>query len=178
MPELTCTVCRESKDESEFRLSYGAPRQPCAACNRSAAREGMRRLTARRRGGEVASPAEPEYPTLDEAIVRQMTGSDVVEHVVIVRDRKREPGVVRAVIRRANGTCEACREAAPFLRSDGTPYLEVHHVVRMCDGGLDHPSNAAGVCPNCHARIHKAADGAEYNAALGLTIQRMYGMTL
>jgi 5-methylcytosine-specific restriction protein A len=74
---------------------------------------------------------------------------------------------VRAyVLRRANGACEACGAPAPFKRADGSDYLEPHHITRRADGGPDHPASVAGVCPNCHRRVHHAADGATYNAAL------------
>jgi hypothetical protein len=67
----------------------------------------------------------------------------------------RNPGVIRKVLERAGGFCEDCRAAAPFRRSsDGTPYLEVHHLMRLADGGLDTVENARALCPNCHRRAH------------------------
>ena len=48
----------------------------------------------------------------------------------------RSPHVAAQVLARANGCCEWCGTKAPFIRaSDGTPYLEVHHVVHLADGG-------------------------------------------
>lgn len=67
----------------------------------------------------------------------------------------RSPLVIAAVLLRANGVCEGCGSPAPFRRlSDGSPYLEVHHVVRLADGGEDTIANAKGLCPNCHRRAH------------------------
>ena len=67
----------------------------------------------------------------------------------------RSPHVIAATLRRAGGVCEDCGEPAPFLRaSDGSPYLEVHHRVRLADGGEDTLDNAAALCPNCHRRAH------------------------
>jgi 5-methylcytosine-specific restriction enzyme A len=43
------------------------------------------------------------------------------------------------VLARAAGTCESCGQRAPFLRQDGTAYLEPHHTRRVSDGGPDHP---------------------------------------
>lgn len=66
--------------------------------------------------------------------------------------------VIAAVLARANGTCEYCWEPAPFLRAkDGTPYLEVHHRVRLADGGEDTVENALALCPNCHRLQHHGA---------------------
>lgn len=68
---------------------------------------------------------------------------------------RRNPDVIVVVLRRANGFCEKCREAAPFLRrSDGSPYLEVHHWTPLGDGGEDTVENAAALCPNCHREVH------------------------
>ena len=67
----------------------------------------------------------------------------------------RNPYVVAEVLLRAAGVCEQCHEKAPFQRrSDGTPYLEVHHRVRLADRGEDTVENAIAVCPNCHRRAH------------------------
>ena len=67
----------------------------------------------------------------------------------------RNPDVVAEVLGRANGYCEQCKEVAPFLRTkDGTPYLEVHHIVQLSKGGEDSVNNALGLCPNCHRKAH------------------------
>lgn len=73
----------------------------------------------------------------------------------------RNPFVAAEVLERANGLCEGCGSLAPFVRaSDGTPYLEVHHKVRLADGGHDSVENAVALCPNCHRRRHfGASDG-------------------
>ena len=67
----------------------------------------------------------------------------------------RNEDVVAEVQRRARGRCERCGKRAPFLRaSDGSPYLEVHHRVRLADGGEDTLTNAVALCPNCHRYSH------------------------
>lgn len=67
----------------------------------------------------------------------------------------RNPVVVAEVLSRAQGRCEKCLQPAPFRRtSDGSPYLEVHHRVRLADGGEDTLSNAIALCPNCHRQAH------------------------
>lgn len=72
-----------------------------------------------------------------------------------VRIFMRNPDVVAAVLERADGICEACGEAAPFHRkSDNSPYLEVHHKVRLADNGYDTVENAEALCPNCHRKAH------------------------
>ena len=67
----------------------------------------------------------------------------------------RNPDVVAEALHRAAGVCEACTQPAPFTRkSNGTPYLEVHHKIRLADGGLDTLENAIALCPNCHRASH------------------------
>lgn len=67
----------------------------------------------------------------------------------------RNPDVIAETLYRANGVCGACGKDAPFIKaSDGTPYLEVHHKVRLADGGEDTVENAVALCPNCHRSKH------------------------
>jgi 5-methylcytosine-specific restriction protein A len=70
------------------------------------------------------------------------------------------------VLTRTDGKCEGCTAAAPFLRLDGSPYLEPHHIRRLSDGGPDHPAYVIALCPNCHRRVHFGADGKSYNDKL------------
>jgi 5-methylcytosine-specific restriction protein A len=58
----------------------------------------------------------------------------------------------------AEGHCEACFNRAPFFTDDGWPFLEVHHVKMLSDGGSDQITNAVALCPNCHRRLHHSAD--------------------
>jgi len=74
---------------------------------------------------------------------------------------ERRPDVRAWILREANGRCECCNGEAPFVRIDGSPYLEVHHAVPLADGGPDTVDNAIAVCPNCHRRLHHALDRTE-----------------
>jgi 5-methylcytosine-specific restriction protein A len=67
----------------------------------------------------------------------------------------RNQDVVAEVLSRAAGVCEGCGSSAPFIRrSDGSPYLEVHHRTPLANGGDDTVDNAFALCPNCHRRAH------------------------
>ena len=68
----------------------------------------------------------------------------------------------------AEGDCQHCKMKAPFNRTtDGSPYLEVHHIQRLADDGPDTIENAIALCPNCHREAHfgglilKAVNSAE-----------------
>lgn len=74
---------------------------------------------------------------------------------IITTGFKRDPNVVAEVLEQANGICNYCKNEAPFLRAtDGTPYLEVHHVIPLAKGGDDTVENAVALCPNCHRKAH------------------------
>ncbi|AOI99519.1 HNH endonuclease [Burkholderia sp. LA-2-3-30-S1-D2] len=78
----------------------------------------------------------------------------------------RNPQVKAWVLERANGTCEACDQPAPFIGADGFPFLEVHHLRKLADDGSDTVTNAAAVCPNCHRRLHFSEDAHVYRETL------------
>ncbi|OXJ00866.1 MULTISPECIES: HNH endonuclease [Burkholderia] len=69
----------------------------------------------------------------------------------------RAPGVVAEALYRADGKYEICHGDAPFLRRNGRPYLEVHHLVQPTAGGEGTMENAVAVCPNCHRQAHYGA---------------------
>lgn len=66
----------------------------------------------------------------------------------------RDPEVQRWILQCADGCCELCGKRAPFEKPNGNPFLEVHHVRRLADGGADVPENAVALCPNCHREAH------------------------
>jgi 5-methylcytosine-specific restriction protein A len=78
--------------------------------------------------------------------------SSTVERIV------RDPAVKAWVLKAAAGHCENCGLPAPFVQEDGTPFLEVHHIKWLAQGGSDTVTNAAALCPNCHRRFHHGAD--------------------
>lgn len=104
---------------------------------------------------------------LDDFKQKKCTDS---ERKMIVR--RRVQAVKKYALLRANGKCEACGSPAPFKTSDNKPYLEVHHLRRLSDGGLDHPEHVAAICPNCHRRVHYGKDRKKYNKKLINKIQR------
>ena len=79
---------------------------------------------------------------------------------------QRSRKVAHYVLMRAEGICECCLKPAPFLKKDGKPYLEPHHVNRLSDGGLDHPRYVGAVCPTCHREIHSGMNGTSLNLQL------------
>ncbi len=76
---------------------------------------------------------------------RRQVVSEVFDHDQIVSEYAR---------RRAGGTCQLCDRPAPFRTRDGDPFLEIHHIVPLAEGGADTIGNVAVLCPNCHRRMH------------------------
>jgi 5-methylcytosine-specific restriction protein A len=120
---------------------------------------------------EEVVEAEDSLPTapLEDLRQRAFTAAEVpsqpsTQGMRNVYQRSRDVRIY--VLARANGICEGCGSPAPFLRGDGTPYLEPHHLRRVSDGGPDHPAHVIALCPNCHRRVHAGADGQSYNATL------------
>lgn len=68
---------------------------------------------------------------------------------------ERDPKVVAYVLKKANGICYDCNNKGPFIsKTTSLPYLEVHHIKMLKDGGEDTVANAVALCPNCHRKRH------------------------
>jgi 5-methylcytosine-specific restriction protein A len=133
-------------------------------------REAIRFRLAPIGGNEIAVEGDPEEIPLDELYDAATRSSP--------EPRERQPSsttgtahlrseVVKSfALRVADGICEGCEEEAPFIGEDGKPFLEVHHLQRLADGGPDHPDNVVALCPNCHRHVHQGRDGDDYNEQL------------
>lgn len=67
----------------------------------------------------------------------------------------RNPYVVEQAKRIANGLCQDCGKIAPFFtKATNEPFLEVHHIVPLSQGGEDAIGNVVALCPNCHRKRH------------------------
>ncbi len=78
----------------------------------------------------------------------------------------RDPHVRAWVLNEANGMCGGCLQSAPFITAKGEPFLEVHHVKWLVEGGTDRVENAIALCPNCHRRCHLSSDRMEFSDSL------------
>ncbi|WP_161633189.1 MULTISPECIES: HNH endonuclease signature motif containing protein [unclassified Labrenzia] len=117
------------------------------------------RVKLKRGGGADAGPP-PGHQTVDKA---PRTASTY----------KRDPVVQAWVEAQAQGICELCRKPAPFKRDDGSPFLEVHHVRPLAEGGPDTVCNAVAVCPNCHRELHSGANRNKLRLAIIKAVDRV-----
>lgn len=121
---------------------------------------------------EISEPVEgydcEKKPTKDMSLknLRELalrpTSKTLIIKQKITNIKNRSKAINLYAKTRANGFCEGCESAAPFKSKEG-PYLEVHHMLRLADGGPDHPENVIALCPTCHRRVHYAIDAKQYN---------------
>ncbi|MCP9787129.1 EVE domain-containing protein [Cyanobium sp. N5-Cardenillas] len=79
----------------------------------------------------------------------------------------RDPNIIAYAKRRAGCRCEVPGCEVPlFLKPDGEPYVEVHHIHMLADGGEDTTDNVACLCPTHHREIHCGLRRSELEAAL------------
>ena len=76
------------------------------------------------------------------------------------------------ILDNAKGFCEGCGQPAPF-EMDGKPFLEVHHVKHLAQGGKDRKNNTIALCPNCHRRCHHSSDRDKFTASLYDRVKRL-----
>ena len=68
---------------------------------------------------------------------------------------ERDPKVSAYVLQKANGICNDCNKKGPFIsKRTNMPFLEVHHITQLKDGGEDIIGNVVALCPNCHRKRH------------------------
>jgi len=91
-------------------------------------------------------------------IVMRQTDDKIVAKKIVTAQFHRNPYVAEYTKRRANGYCQLCRCQAPFSTTDGTPYLESHHIIWLSHGGPDNIYNTVALCPNCHRKMHIIQD--------------------
>lgn len=130
---------------------------------------------------ELADDADP-VPTTAQLVNRPLAelrtqaladaapARDVTERVTWTRYLSK--AIKAYALARAQGVCEGCGQDAPFVTATGEPFLEVHHIGRLSDGGPDHPEHVAAVCPNCHRRAHYSVDEALFNSHLQARVRQ------
>lgn len=127
-------------------------------------------------GGHIQKKSTPPTPNLAKKTLSELrklaenSPSQQSTRHAQTTIRVRSEAIKIYALKRANGICEGCGSEAPFQTKTG-PFLEVHHLHRLGDGGPDHPGNVSALCPNCHRRVHYGIDGMKYNEDLILIIQ-------
>ncbi|BCM74922.1 hypothetical protein KAM329D_41070 [Aeromonas caviae] len=108
-------------------------------------------------------PISPHPPGIEEPSPRYLTTTSYV----------RDPQVKAWVLVAAAAKCEGCDAQAPFTTATGEPFLEVHHLRTLADGGSDTINNTVALCPNCHRELHYGANQVEKRDALYRKLPRL-----
>lgn len=112
---------------------------------------------------EIEGQILPKVAEFETQVISYKSKSDLPQPVGIKEPEKtysqvtnfnRDPKVKAWLLREAAGKCECCGAAAPFTTAEGEPFLEIHHLRRLADGGSDTVTNAVALCPNCHREMH------------------------
>lgn len=119
------------------------------------------------KGTYESAPRTIRNLTLSElrSLALQVTPASASKEQIKQNIQIRSQAIRAYALKRSNGVCEGCSSPAPFTGKEG-PFLEVHHLQRLCDGGPDHPKNVIALCPNCHRRAHYSKDANIYNHKL------------
>lgn len=116
---------------------------------------------------ESVMPDNTELKELREKAEEAATEDPVKDASTTVGSKYiRAPAIKEYAKARADGLCEYCGEFAPFETVAGEPYLEVHHVDELGEGGEDHPDKVVALCPTCHKKIHHGKRGEKINDEL------------
>ena len=91
--------------------------------------------------------------------------------IVQSKEYERDPAVKAEVLDRAKGLCEYCYKR-PFLTYDREPYLEVHHIIPLSEGGPDTVKNTIALCPECHRAAHHAVDRQKITSLMQQTLDQ------
>lgn len=108
-------------------------------------------------------PISPHPPGIEEPSQRYLATTSYV----------RDPHVKAWVLVVADSQCECCDAQAPFITATGEPFLEVHHLRTLADGGSDTINNTVALCPNCHRELHYGANQVEKRDALYRKLSRL-----
>jgi hypothetical protein len=126
--------------------------------------------------------AETQWATLDETAEQELE-SDLNALLARYRARSsrqpprsgttsatvydRDPDVIAIAKIRADYHCEVpgCKQPL-FVKRDGKPYVEVHHIVTLAEDGFDTPDNVACLCPSHHREIHHGRNAEELRQSL------------
>lgn len=74
--------------------------------------------------------------------------------------RVRDMRALKATLVRSAGACEYC-EQAPFRTAGGRPYLEVHHIKGVRNGGDNVLYNLIALCCTDHRMVHFSGEAQE-----------------
>ena len=129
-----------------------------------------------------------EYEKYQEEMLSKKDTIDIykqVKHLNKISKRShistqymRNPEISLLVKRLANGYCDLCKESAPFIDKEGTPFLECHHIEWLAHGGEDSLENTIALCPNCHRKMHIIPNNSDILRLKNIALERVQKLQL
>lgn len=116
-----------------------------------------------------SGPAAPNAPSNKQPKFREMTEAEAASALfdadysattpavkeIVMKVRERNQKAVKA-LKDLYGECQITGSKYTFKKSDGKPYLEVHHLIPLGQGGADAPANLVVVSAHIHRMLHYA----------------------
>lgn len=101
----------------------------------------------------VSRPSPSRLDSMVEATARKLLADPIRREITIEAFERKAAWAAEA--RRVYGSrCMASGCSFTLLKADGTKFIEVHHVISMCEGGGNNIRNLSVLCPNHHRAIH------------------------
>jgi 5-methylcytosine-specific restriction protein A len=108
---------------------------------------------ARKTYGKKPNKSEEE---LAEDLFKDDAPSEAAEKTLkVIETFKRNQKAVRD-LKRLYKTCQITGDDFIFSKVNGEPYLEVHHLVPLGEGGADDPTNLVVISAHIHRMLHYA----------------------
>ncbi|MHA8262696.1 HNH endonuclease [Lactobacillaceae bacterium Melli_B3] len=92
---------------------------------------------------QLATTLNAQPPAANRLVSKRIVAKSVVEPNPIVQTLAKKL---------ANGHCQLCGQPAPF-EYEQQPYLKVHYLTALDNGGSDALANAVALCPNCYQKM-------------------------
>lgn len=83
------------------------------------------------------------------------TSEEVKKTEKVIEAFERNRKAVRD-LKRLYKSCQVTGDQFVFTKANGEPYLEVHHLVPLGEGGSDHPANLVVISAHIHRMLHYA----------------------
>lgn len=97
---------------------------------------------------------------IEEEIIklsRNLEDKPVKERIRIAKVLERNPKFAHLVKEKAKYICEICGQK-PFIKKNGNPYAEAHHIYTLSKSRIDSPKYMICVCPTCHRVLEYGND--------------------
>ena len=111
-------------------------------------------------GSKIKSPYNAKAGRTEESIATDLfeddrSSQEVKKTQKVIETFERNRKAVRE-LKRLYKTCQITGDDFVFAKANGEPYLEVHHLVPLGEGGSDDPANLVVISAHMHRMLHYA----------------------